>query len=198
MNLKYLIQVGCEFEDEIFEGLRKATTEIKAHNTVVLSGLNLKDLDSKTTGEIDFLIISLPLRSIIQIEAKNGNNIKNREHADKQLNRGQAFFKDNFPFPSSENWNYTKMMCFGQSVEKVICDQCKPFVLSANFVESNKTQPVAEKIAEQFKTFWKSGKAHKGKNNIQNENLIFIVHKNHNGANYFFHCFCFYLRKNIL
>ncbi len=162
MNLKYLIQVGCEFEDEIFEGLRKATTEIKAQNTVVLSGLNLKDLDSKTTGEIDFLIISLPLMSIIQIEAKNGNNKKNREHADKQLSRGLEFFRNNCPFPGSENWNYTKMMCFGQSVETDICDQCKPFVLSANFLEEKKTQPVAKQIADQFKTFWESCKAHQG------------------------------------
>jgi hypothetical protein len=155
--------------------LRKATTEIKAQNTVVLSGLNLKDLDSKTTGEIDFLIISLPLMSIIQIEAKNGNNGKNREHADKQLNRGQEFFRNNCPFPECENWNYTKMMCFGQSVDKDTCDQCKPFVLSANFVESNKTQPVAEEIAEQFKTFWESGKVHKGKNNIKNTSFSLFM-----------------------
>jgi hypothetical protein len=143
--------------------LRTATTEIKAQNTIVLSGLNLKDLNSKTTGEIDFLIISLPLMSIIQIEAKNGNNKNNREHADKQLSRGQTFFGENFPFPESENWNYTKMMCFGQSVEKDICDQCKPFVLSANFIETNKTLPVAEQISNQLKTFWKSRKVYRGK-----------------------------------
>jgi hypothetical protein len=166
--------------------LRKASQETQALNTVVLSGLNLKDLDSKTTGEIDFLIISLPLRSIIQIEAKNGNNKKNREHAEKQLNRGQEFFWNNCPFPESENWKYTKMMCFGQSVDKDICDQCKPFVLSANFVQSNKTQPISEEIAEQFKTFWKSGKVHKGKNNIKNKSFIFNVHKKNYGANYFF------------
>ncbi len=164
--------------------MQKATQEIKAQNTVVLSGLNLKDLDSKTTGEIDFLIISLPLMSIIQIEAKNGNNKKNREHADKQLSRGLEFFRNNCPFSEPENWNYTKMMCFGQSVEKDICDQCKPFVLSANFVESNKTQAVAKKIAEQFKTFWKSGNVCKGKTYIQNEHFIlFLLNKM---GNYFF------------
>ena len=145
--------------------MRKAANELKAQNTVVLSGFKQKDLDSKTTGEIDFLIISLPLMSIIQIEAKRANTDTTRSSAAKQLNRGQAFFEENFPFPSSENWNYTKMMCFGQYVDKDICNQCKPFVLSANFVESNKTQPVAKEIAEQFKTFWKSGKVHKGKNN---------------------------------
>jgi hypothetical protein len=135
--------------------LRKATKDIEAKNTVLLSGLKLKDLDSKTTGEIDFLIISLPLMSIIQIEVKRANTGTSRSGAAKQLNGGLAFFEENFPFPSSENWNYTKMMCFGESVETDICEECKPFVLSANFLESNKTQPVAKPIADQFKTFWK-------------------------------------------
>ncbi len=54
------------------------------------------------------------------------------------------------------------MMCFGESVEKNICDQCKPFVLSANFLAEKKTQPVAEQIADQFKTFWESCNVHKG------------------------------------
>ena len=49
-------QVGKEFEDEIFEGLRKATKNILAQNTVVLSGLKLKDANSlNESGEIDFL-----------------------------------------------------------------------------------------------------------------------------------------------
>jgi hypothetical protein len=135
--------------------LRTATKDIKAQNTVVLSSLKLKDLDSKTTGELDFVIISLPMKAIIQIEAKRANTDTSRSSAFTQLKRGLAFFEENFSFPSSENWNYTKMMCFGESVEKDICDQCKPFVLSANFLESNKTQLVAKPIADQFKKFWK-------------------------------------------
>jgi hypothetical protein len=150
--------------------LRKAANELKAQNTVVLSGLKQKDLDSKTTGEIDFLIISLPLMSIIHIEAKTANTDNTRSSAAKQLNRGQAFFEENFPFPSSENWNYTKMMCFGESVNNNICDDCKPFVLSANFIAGNLTQPIAVHIADQFKTFWKSRKVHKG--NFANEVLF--------------------------
>jgi hypothetical protein len=142
--------------------LRKATNELKTKNTVVLSGLKQKDLDSKTTGEIDFLIISLPMKEIIQIEVKRANTDTTRSSAAKQLNRGQAFFEENFPFPSSENWNYTKMMCFGESVNNNICDDCKPFVFSANFIEENLTQPIAVQIADQFKTFWKSRKVHKG------------------------------------
>jgi hypothetical protein len=146
--------------------LRKAANELKAQNTVVLSGLKQKDLDSKTTGEIDFLIISLPLMSIIQIEVKRANTDTTRSSAAKQLNRGQAFFEENFPFPSSENWNYTKMMCFGEVVEEDICDDCKPFVLSANFIEANWTQPIAVQISDQFKTFWNSRKVYKGKINF--------------------------------
>jgi hypothetical protein len=142
--------------------LRKATKDFEAQNTVVLSGLKLKDLDSKTTGEIDFLIISLPLMTIFQIEVKRANTDATRSSALTQLNRGLAFFEENIPFPCSENWNYTKMMCFGESVEKDICDDCKPFVLSANFIEMNKTQPVAKQIANQFLSFWTTFQVCKG------------------------------------
>ena len=138
----------------------------KFQNAVVLSGLMLKDGNLKTLGEFDFIVISSASKSIIHIEAKRGNNPKNREHAETQLNRGQAFFKENFPFPSSENWNYTKMMCFGEVVEEDICDDCKPFVLSANFIEANLTQPIAVQISDQFKTFWKCRKVNKGKINF--------------------------------
>jgi hypothetical protein len=152
-----LIQVGREFENEIFEGLRKATQDLKTQNTVVVCGLKLKDENSQNeAGEIDFLIMSLPLKAIIHIEAKKGNSNSNRRKASVQLKRGLAFFEQNFAFPSSENWNYRKMMCFGESVEKDICEQCKPFVLSANFIETNRTQPVATQIAAQFKTIWTS------------------------------------------
>jgi hypothetical protein len=142
--------------------LKKATKDFAVQNTVVLSGLKIKDGSWKTLGEFDFIIVSLPLKSIIQIEAKNGNNEKNINSAEKQLIRGQEFFVENFPFPSSENWTYTKMMCFGESVEEDICDYCKTFVLSANFINSNKIQPVANPIADQFKTFWKSCKSYIG------------------------------------
>ncbi len=124
-----------------------------------MSGLKLRDANSRNeSGEIDFLIISLPLKAIIHIEAKKGNSNSNRRKASDQLKRGLTFFEDNFSFPCSENWNYTKMMCFGESVEKEICDQCKPFVLSANFIETKLTQPVANQIAAQFQSFWNSAK----------------------------------------
>ena len=137
---------------------------MKIQNAVVLSGLKLKTANSQdASGEIDFLIISLPLKSIIHIEAKKGNSKSNRSKASAQLKRGLTFFKENFPFPVSEKWNYIKMMCFGESVETDICDQCKPFVLNANFIEANKTQAVAKQIADQFKSFWNGREESKGK-----------------------------------
>ncbi len=102
--------------------------------------------------------------SIIHIEAKRANTGTSRTSATKQLGRGQTFFEENIPFPSSENWNYTKMMCFGEFVEKDICPNCKAFVLSTNFIETNQTQPVAEEIAKQFKLFWSTFDVCKGKN----------------------------------
>ncbi len=122
-------------------------------NTVVFSGLKIKNADLTEKGEFDFIIISLPLKSIVQVEAKRGNNQKNRDHAKAQLDRGQAFFEENLPFPSSENWNYVKMMCFGESVDYDICENCKPFVLGSNFLMENTIQSVSEDIAHQFLNF---------------------------------------------
>ena len=128
----------------------------KFQNAVVLSGLMLKDSSLKTLGEFDFIVISSAFKSIIQIEAKRGNNPKNREHAETQLNRGQAFFEENFPFPSSKNWTYIKMMCFGECVEKNICPNCRPFILGSDFIKENTVQSVSKKIAHQFLKFFKT------------------------------------------
>jgi hypothetical protein len=128
----------------------------------------MKDNNLKNTGEFDLIIVSLPSKSIIQIEAKNGNNQKNINSAERQLNLGQEFFEENFPFPSSENWNYTKMMCFGESVEDDICDDCNPFVLRANM-----TQPVDIQISDQFKSFWRSCKVDTSK--VKFLNMLVVI-----------------------
>ena len=125
----------------------------KFQNAVVLSGLMLKDSSLKTLGEFDFIVISSAFKSIIQIEAKRGNNPKNREHAETQLNRGQAFFEENFPFPSSENWTYIKTMCFGELVDKEVCQNCKPFIFGSNFIMDKTTQSISDKIGKQFLSF---------------------------------------------
>ncbi len=152
-NLARTFQIGSEFEDEIFEGLQTATKSAKFQNTVVLSGLTLEDCNLKTLGEFDFIVISAASKSIIHIEAKRGNNPGNREHAEIQLNRGQAFFEENFPFRSSENWKYIKMMCFGEFVDKDICENCKPYLLGLEFIKKNTIQSVSKEIAHQFSSF---------------------------------------------
>jgi hypothetical protein len=118
-----------------------------------LSGLTLEDCNLKTLGEFDFIVISAASKSIIHIEAKRGNNPGNREHAEIQLNRGQAFFEENFPFPSSENWKYIKIMCFGEFVDKDICENCKPYLLGLEFIKKNTIQSVSKEIAHQFSSF---------------------------------------------
>ena len=60
-------QIGGDFEATFFECLRHATDELQVKNTVVFTGLNLKDVDSKTLGEIDFLIFSDQLKAVIQV-----------------------------------------------------------------------------------------------------------------------------------
>ncbi len=129
---------------------------LPVQNTTVLSRLRLKDHNLKTLGEFDFIIISSKLNVIVHIEAKKGNNQKNRENAEAQLNQGQEFFEENIPFPSSENWKYVKMMCFGESVENDICDNCKPFVLGSDFIKDNTITSVSEEIADQFRSFLKT------------------------------------------
>ena len=145
--------MGSEFEDEIFEGLHTAMKIEKFQNAVVLSGLMLKDGNLKTLGEYDFIVIFSASKTIIQIEAKRGNNPKNRTSAETQLNRGRAFFEENFPFPSSENWNYVKMMCFGELVDNDVCQNCKPFILGSNFLLHKTTQSISDKIGQQFLSF---------------------------------------------
>jgi hypothetical protein len=149
----FSIQVGSEFENEIFEGLQVAMKEKKFQNTVVLSGLVLKDSNLFALGEFDFIVISSPLKVIIHIEAKRGNNKRNREEAKSQLDRGQAFFEENFSFPISESWNYIKMICFGESVDKDICKNCKSFIVGSNFIKDDVIQPVSEEISQQFHSF---------------------------------------------
>ena len=123
-------------------------------NTVFLSGLQLKEPNdgNKMTpsGEFDFIVISLPLKSIIHIEAKAGYNKSSRRSASEQLESGLTFFNEKFPLPASENWKYVKMMCFGDSVDNDICVQCRPFILGTNFIIENTLQSISREIAQQL------------------------------------------------
>jgi hypothetical protein len=60
-------QVGKEFEDLVFQSIRHALQELETKNSVVFSGLKLKEYRSRTIGEIDFLIFSQQLKAVIQV-----------------------------------------------------------------------------------------------------------------------------------
>ncbi len=151
------MQLGKEFEDEILNGVKMAIQELKIQNTVVLSGLELKDDTSNKVGEFEFFVISSAYKSIIHIEAIKGDSKLKRKLTSEPLRRGQTFFEENFPFPTSENWKYIHMMCFEESDENDICDQCKCFVIGSDFVFTNRyIKSLREKIAHQFTSFLNS------------------------------------------
>jgi hypothetical protein len=45
------------------------------------------------------------------------------------------------------------MMCFGESVEEDICENCKPFILGSSFIKDKATLSVSGEIAVQFHSF---------------------------------------------
>ena len=128
--------------------------QAETKNTVVLSGLQLNELNDNnkmtTLGEFDFIVISLPLKSIIHIEAKAGYNKSSRRSASEQLESGLTFFKEKLPLPASENWKYVKMMCFGDSADNDICVQCRHFILGTDFIIENTLQSISREIAQQL------------------------------------------------
>jgi hypothetical protein len=103
-----------------------------------------------TLGEFDFIVISLPLKSIIHIEAKAGYHKSSRRSASEQLESGLTFFKEKLPLPATENWKYIKMMCFGEFLDNEVCVQCRPFILGTNFIIENTLQSISREIAHQL------------------------------------------------
>jgi hypothetical protein len=118
-------------------------------NTVVFSGLQLTQ-NKHSNLEFDFLIISLPLKAIIQVEVNPKNNKNTRKHAKEQLQQGLKFFKEQLPFPSDENWKFIKTVSFGEPL-KDICDECQTFVFTSDF--EKKKNKKEENFSSQLRTF---------------------------------------------
>ncbi len=66
-------QIGSDFEALVYDCLRIAANELDVKNTVVFSGLILKDKHSNPFGEIDFLIVSNELKAVIQVNSHKIN-----------------------------------------------------------------------------------------------------------------------------
>jgi hypothetical protein len=83
------------------------------------------------------------------------------------LQRGQQFIIEHIPFCKQEQWNFIKVLCFGQiTTENNICDECKPFILSFEFDAKRNAQVFSQAIKNQFHELWANilkAKPEKGK-----------------------------------
>ena len=101
---------GILLESEVFKMLQLTLENSPVQDTVVISGWN----DSTPTAkkEFDFLIISLPLKTVIHIEVKRTLNKKSKDAATKQLDDGHSIISNKVPVPKKSNWIYIQYICF--------------------------------------------------------------------------------------
>ena len=122
---------GCEQECSFFQKLQLALLSKKIKDTVVLSSWSDKGAQGRKNREIDFIILSLPLKSIFQIEVKSSSNSSNLNSGVKQLESGKTFFTSTIPFPAEEHWSIVRALYFGKLVEPLkACKSCETFLLT--------------------------------------------------------------------
>ena len=121
---------GYEQECSFFQKLQLALLSKKIKDTVVLSSWSDKGAQGRKNREIDFIILSLPLRSIFQIEVKASSNKANLNHGINQLQEGKNFFSSIIPFPSDEHRRIVTALSFGKFLEPLTaCKSCETFLL---------------------------------------------------------------------
>ena len=119
---------GPNIEEEIFKTLKETLSKAEGNQ-----GLKI--------GESDFLIVSLPLKSIIHIEAKRSqiNDKKKSEELEPwqkaavQLEKMRQNCWDNIPFKASDDWRYSKWMYFQNTSNDQmakICQACQAHILN--------------------------------------------------------------------
>ena len=122
---------GCVQECSFFQKLQLGLLSKKIKDTVVLSSWSDKGAQGRKNREIDCIILSLPLRSIFQIEVKASSNKANLNHGANQLQEGKTFFSSIIPFPSEEHWRIVSALRFGKLVEPLdACKRCEAFLIS--------------------------------------------------------------------
>ena len=131
---------GSQIEQEIFTKLQSTLKQADAKNTIVISGWEFKGLNGMLVGESDFLIVSLPLKSVIHIEAKRSQiNPKSKGEKDpwqkaaEQLEKTRKICLKNIPFEASDSWRYFKFMFFQNTSNDLmdkICQACKDHILT--------------------------------------------------------------------
>jgi len=121
---------GAEEEQKVFERLQKLLENDQVKDTLVISSWSDGGSNNRKNREIDFLIISLPLKSIFQIEVKKISNKSNINDGVKQLKEGKNFFLSIIPFPSREEWSFVQVLYFGTATSTLeSCQNCQDFLL---------------------------------------------------------------------
>jgi hypothetical protein len=124
---------GKNEEEKLYEKLKTLFPEQNVKNTVVINGFKNIQEDRREKGEFDFLIISEPSRTIVQVEVKSSYKQGSADKAFQQLEKGKVLFQEKIPFPDHEQcqWNYVKVVKFAE-ISINCCAVCKPFVLLNN------------------------------------------------------------------
>jgi hypothetical protein len=121
---------GTEEEQKVFERFQKLFENDQVKDTLVISSWSDGGSNTRKNREIDFLIISLPLKSIFQIEVKKISNKSNINDGVKQLKEGKNFFLSIIPFPSREEWSFVQVLYFGTATSTLeSCQNCQDFLL---------------------------------------------------------------------
>jgi hypothetical protein len=122
---------GAEEEQKVFERFQKLLENDQVKDTLVISSWSDGGSNDRKNREIDFLIISLPLKSIFQIEVKKISNKSNINKGVEQLKEGKNFFLSIIPFPFQEEWSFVQVLYFGTVTSTLeSCQKCQDFLLS--------------------------------------------------------------------
>ena len=124
---------GKKEEEKLYEMLKILFSKENVKNTVVINGFKNIQEARRQTGEFDFLIISEPLRTIVQVEVKSSYKQEAANKAFQQLEKGKVLFQEKIPFPYQEQcqWSYVKVVQFAETSISC-CTACQPFVLLKN------------------------------------------------------------------
>jgi Holliday junction resolvase-like predicted endonuclease len=125
---------GKKEEEKLYEKLKTLFLKENVKNTIVINGYKNIQENRRETGEFDFLIISEPWRTIIQVEVKSSYKQGSADKAFQQLEKGKVLFQEKIPFPDQEqcHWNYVKVVKFAETSISSCCAACQPFVLLNN------------------------------------------------------------------
>ena len=117
---------GDEVEEKVFYKLRKALTNCKVKNTLVINGWKDDGKGRSGEREHDFLIISDPIKIVFLIEVKQ--NKRGRKSAIQQLQSGLDFFSQYLVLPEQEEWNFVRIMYIDEKID--VCRNCHDFVFT--------------------------------------------------------------------